>query len=122
MGRTTLLSITVLGICPPTGGEIRFRDVRIDTLPSHRIAHQGIGLVPEGRRIFSNLSVREYLARRPLAMASGRTPGRSNECWDSSLGLKNACPTTGNLLSGERATDVGNRSRARGQSHTIDSR
>ncbi|MGT2509487.1 ABC transporter ATP-binding protein [Cupriavidus basilensis] len=98
MGRTTLIN-TVLGICPPTGGEIRFRDVRIDTLPSHRIAHQGIGLVPEGRRIFSNLSVRENLL---VAARHGKRPN----AWtlERVLGffprLKERLSNHGNLLSG----------------------
>jgi branched-chain amino acid transport system ATP-binding protein len=72
MGRTTLIN-TILGLCPPTGGQILFRGTRIDALPPHRIAQHGIGIVPEGRRIFSNLSVRENLLvaarhqRRPNA-------------------------------------------------------
>lgn len=98
MGRTTLIN-TILGICPPTGGEIRFRDVRIDLLPSHRIAHQGIGIVPEGRRIFSNLSVRENLL---VAARHGKRPN----AWtlDRVLGffprLKERLSNPGNLLSG----------------------
>ena len=60
MGKTTTVS-AILGICHVTGGEIRFKGTRVEGLPSYQIARRGIGLVPEGRRIFPNLSVRENL-------------------------------------------------------------
>jgi branched-chain amino acid transport system ATP-binding protein len=50
-----------MGLARPHDGEIRFRGDRIDKLPSHKIARLGLGLVPEGRHIFPNLSVRENL-------------------------------------------------------------
>jgi branched-chain amino acid transport system ATP-binding protein len=46
---------------PPQSGEIRFDGVRIDALPPHRIARLGLGYVPEERRIFTDLTVRENL-------------------------------------------------------------
>src|SRR6201995_1214718 len=60
MGKTTTIR-SIMGLTPARAGSIRFagRDVR--TLPSFRVAQLGIGLVPEGRQIFPNLTVRENL-------------------------------------------------------------
>jgi branched-chain amino acid transport system ATP-binding protein len=60
MGKTTTVR-SLTGLLPPKSGEIIFRGERIDALPPHRIARMGVGLVPEGRHIFPNLSVRENL-------------------------------------------------------------
>ena len=60
MGKTTTVR-TLTGLLPPKRGAIAFRGRRIDGLPPHRIARLGFGLVPEGRRIFPNLTVRENL-------------------------------------------------------------
>jgi branched-chain amino acid transport system ATP-binding protein len=60
MGKSTAVA-AIMGLLPIRGGEIRFNGERIDGLPPHRIAQRGIGLVPEGRRIFPNLSVFENL-------------------------------------------------------------
>ncbi len=67
MGKTSTL-LTVMGRLRPRLGRIVFAGQRIDTLPCFRIARAGIGLVPEGRQVFANLTVRENLvatARRP---------------------------------------------------------
>jgi branched-chain amino acid transport system ATP-binding protein len=60
MGKTTTVS-SIMGILRPSGGEILFDRQPIHGLPTHRIARLGIGLVPEGRQIFPNLTVRENL-------------------------------------------------------------
>ena len=60
MGKTTTVR-AILGLTPPQGGEIRFGGERIDGWKPDRIARAGIGLVPEGRQIFPNLTVRENL-------------------------------------------------------------
>jgi branched-chain amino acid transport system ATP-binding protein len=60
MGKTTMVS-SIMGICQPHAGCIRFAERRIDGVAPHLIAAAGVGLVPEGRRIFPNLSVRENL-------------------------------------------------------------
>jgi branched-chain amino acid transport system ATP-binding protein len=60
MGKTTAIS-SVLGLIRPRGGRIRFIGKDIAGLQSYRIARLGIGLVPEGRRCFPNLTVRENL-------------------------------------------------------------
>ncbi len=59
-GKTTLIN-TVSGINLPAAGEIRFCGQRIDGLPSHQIASRGLTQVPEGRKIFITLTVRENL-------------------------------------------------------------
>ncbi len=73
MGKTTTLS-TIIGIVRAEGGAIRFEGAPIHDLPPYRIARLGLGLVPEGRQIFPNLTVRENLvatARRGME-AKGR--------------------------------------------------
>jgi branched-chain amino acid transport system ATP-binding protein len=67
MGKTTTIS-SIMGILPPKKGELYFDDVPIRGLPPYRIAQHGIGLVPEGRQVFSNLTVRENL----IATAANR--------------------------------------------------
>lgn len=58
MGKTTTIR-SIMGIVRPRGGEIVFNGTAIQKLPSYRIAQLGLGLVPEGRQIFPNLTVRE---------------------------------------------------------------
>ena len=60
MGKTTTVH-SILGILQPHGGRIMFEGLEIQGLPSYRVAQSGVGLVPEGRQIFPNLSVRENL-------------------------------------------------------------
>ena len=60
MGKTTTVH-SIMGITPVRAGRITFDGEPIHGLPSHRIARAGIGLVPEGRQVFPNLSVRENL-------------------------------------------------------------
>ncbi len=67
MGKTTTVR-SVMGMTPPRSGTIVFRDERIDRERSDRIARRGIALVPEGRQIFPNLTVRENL----VAFAANR--------------------------------------------------
>ncbi|MCB0066622.1 MAG: ATP-binding cassette domain-containing protein, partial [Caldilineaceae bacterium] len=60
MGKSTLLK-TLMGLLPTTGGQITFDGVPIARLPTWRRSRLGFGYVPQGRGIFSNLSVRENL-------------------------------------------------------------
>jgi branched-chain amino acid transport system ATP-binding protein len=60
MGKTTTVR-SVMGLTGARAGSIRFDRREIRALPSYRIAQLGIGLVPEGRQIFPNLSTRENL-------------------------------------------------------------
>ncbi len=59
MGKTT----TIRAVCRmmPFGGSVRFSGVDLAGMASHKAAHLGIGLVPEGRRCFGNLTVEENL-------------------------------------------------------------
>jgi branched-chain amino acid transport system ATP-binding protein len=72
MGKTTLVR-TLMGLLPCRGGHIRFDGQSLDRMPAHRIARLGLGLVPEGRLVCGNLTVRENLiaTERPAAGASG---------------------------------------------------
>ena len=60
MGKTTTIR-SIMGLTPARAGAIRFSGREVRSLPSYRIAKLGIGLVPEGRQIFPNLTVRENL-------------------------------------------------------------
>ncbi len=66
VGKTTLIR-SIIGFTPPRRGAIRFKGTDITRLPSYQIARMGIGLIPQGRRIFPSLDVREHLevAARP---------------------------------------------------------
>lgn len=59
-GKSTTMK-TILGIVKPTSGRVEFMGERIDGLPTHTIVRRGISPVPEARRIFARLSVRENL-------------------------------------------------------------
>jgi branched-chain amino acid transport system ATP-binding protein len=72
MGKTTTVH-AVMGLLPARRGMVEFEGKRVDHLPAFRIARLGFGLVPEGRQIFPNLSVRENL----VAASANRT-GRPN--------------------------------------------
>ena len=60
MGKTTVVR-AIMGLVPVAGGSIVFEGRDIRNLPSHEIARRGFGLVPEGRQVFGNLTVRENL-------------------------------------------------------------
>lgn len=68
MGKSTTIR-SIMGLTPVSQGVISFEGQRIEALPSYRIARLGLGLVPEGRQIFPNLTVRENL----LATAANYT-------------------------------------------------
>ena len=68
MGKTTTV-LSLMGIVRPKGGSIRMGDQPLTGLPSYRIAKAGLGLVPEGRQVFPNLTVRENL----VATAANRS-------------------------------------------------
>jgi branched-chain amino acid transport system ATP-binding protein len=69
MGKTTTVR-SIMGLTPAAAGSIRFDGEEIRGLPAYRIAERGIGLVPEGRQVFSNLTTRENL----IATAANRGP------------------------------------------------
>jgi len=59
-GKTTMLR-TISGLLRPRRGEVRFEGERIDRLPCHRVVERGVVHVPEGRKVFPSLAVRENL-------------------------------------------------------------
>src|SRR6476661_7706840 len=72
MGKTTTVR-SIMGLTPARAGSIRFKGEEIAALAPYRIAQRGIGLVPEGRRIFPNLTVRENLLATAAAKPDGWT-------------------------------------------------
>lgn len=60
MGKTTTIH-SITGLVPPSAGSIVFDGVELVGKPSFKIANLGIGLVPEGRQVFPNLSLWENL-------------------------------------------------------------
>ena len=68
MGKTTTIK-SIMGLVPPRSGQISFDGQQIEQAQSFKIARMGIGLVPEGRQVFPNLTVSENL----IATASNRT-------------------------------------------------
>ena len=80
MGKTTTVR-SIMGLTPARAGAIRFRGHDIRRLPAYRVAQLGIGLVPEGRQVFANLTARENL----IATAANRAG--ASERWT----LKKVC-------------------------------
>jgi len=71
MGKTTTVR-SIMGMVRTQAGSIRFEGRQLRGLPSYRIARAGLGLVPEGRQVFPNLTVRENLV---ATAASGEARG-----------------------------------------------
>jgi len=67
-GKTTAIR-SIVGFTPPRAGRVLFDGRAIERWPSYRIARSGLALVPQGRRIFAPLSVRENL------LLGARAPG-----------------------------------------------
>src|SRR5438552_5604293 len=82
MGKTTTVR-SIMGITPPRAGRIEFDGAAIHGLPPYRVAQAGLGLVPEGRQVFPNLTVRENL----VATASNRAGQRDPWTLDAVLAL-----------------------------------
>jgi len=76
MGRSTTIKC-LFGMLPAMGGEITVGGQKTNGLPSHRIARRGLALVPEGRQIFTTLSVEENL----VATAADRRQVRRSAPW-----------------------------------------
>ena len=74
MGKTTLVR-SVAGLTPPRRGEVVFRGRSLQGMPPYAIAQQGIAIVPQGRRIFKSLSVRENLLLPTSLLARSSSRG-----------------------------------------------
>ena len=70
VGKTTLLK-TIMGLLPVTSGSIKLEDCELAKQPAELRAHKGIGYVPQGREIFTQLSVEENLRVGLLARGDG---------------------------------------------------
>lgn len=101
MGKTTTVR-TITGLMPPRGGAVSFAGQAIAGLPAYRVAQAGIGLVPEGRQIFPNLSVRENLiaTARPPRVGSPTEPWTLERIYQLFPRLAERQSNMGNQLSG----------------------
>ena len=118
MGKTTTI-LSIMGILPLRSGEIVFDGKRMNGWPSFRVARLGLGLVPEGRQVFPNLTVKENIA----VMASHA--GRSERRWTYDAVLELFPPLAARVRRGgpafrRRTADARNRTRARDQSSLVD--
>lgn len=82
-GKSTLIN-AISGILPVNGGMISFNEVKISSLPSYKIVDMGIIQVPEGRRLFPAMTVRENLL---LGAYCPRAKGQRQEKMDEILAL-----------------------------------
>jgi branched-chain amino acid transport system ATP-binding protein len=73
MGKTTTVRC-IMGLTPIRAGTITLDGQPIHALPSYRIAQRGLALVPEGRQVFPNLTVRENLLATAAARQAGARP------------------------------------------------
>lgn len=78
-GKTTTIN-TIVGFVPPRRGEIIFKDEDVTTEQSHTTARMGMALVPQGRRLFPSLSVREN-----ITLGARTREGNGNADWNLDL-------------------------------------
>lgn len=97
-GKTTTFR-TIMGLNPPSRGQIRFNDVDVTGTPSYQLVRKGMGWVPDDRRIFVDLSVGENLeiAERE---ASGEDKWDKQKVYELFPALKDLDSRKGGLLSG----------------------
>lgn len=98
MGKTTTIR-SIIGFTPPRSGEVWFKGKEVSHLPPHKICQMGLGLVPQGRRIFPSLTVKENLTigARPSKRSDGWSLERVYSLFPI---LKERANNRGNLLSG----------------------
>jgi branched-chain amino acid transport system ATP-binding protein len=99
MGKTTTIR-SLMGMVPTHGGSITFEGREVRNLKDYQIAKLGLGLVPEGRQVFPNLTVRENL----IATAANRTgtdkPWEVDHIVEMFPNLGDRMSNMGNQLSG----------------------
>jgi branched-chain amino acid transport system ATP-binding protein len=98
VGKTTLCR-SIVGFTPARAGRVVFNDVEITAESPHRICRMHLSLVPQGRRVFSSLTVKEHLA---IAATKGRLPAPWNvrKVFDVFPRLEERRDHRGNELSG----------------------
>ncbi|WP_439371663.1 ABC transporter ATP-binding protein [Bradyrhizobium sp. PMVTL-01] len=99
MGKTTTIR-SIMGLTPARSGAIRFAGAEVRQLPSYRIAKLGVGLVPEGRQIFPNLTVRENLVAAAADRFGSPNPWTLAAIYSLFPRLAERAANMGNQLSG----------------------
>ena len=99
MGKTTTVR-SIMGLTPAMAGAIRFDGREIRGLPAYQVAKLGIGLVPEGRQIFPNLTARENLVAAAANREGVREPWTLDRVCALFPRIAERLPSMGNLLSG----------------------
>jgi branched-chain amino acid transport system ATP-binding protein len=98
-GKSTILN-TIAGLQRPDSGSILYRNVEIGPLDAHHIVKQGLALVPEGRRIFGNLTVYENLRLAGFQISPGEIERRIRRVYDYFPRLDERKNQLGDTLSG----------------------
>jgi len=99
MGKTTTVS-SLMGIVPSKAGSIAFDGRAMRGLASYRVAQAGLGLVPEGRQIFPNLTVRENLVATAANRSGRASPWTLDRVYALFPNLEARARNYGNQLSG----------------------
>jgi branched-chain amino acid transport system ATP-binding protein len=99
MGKTTTVR-SIMGLTPAIAGSIRFAGEEIREVPSYRVAQLGIGLVPEGRQVFPNLTARENLVATAANRGDAADPWTLDKVCALFPRLAQRIGSMGNLLSG----------------------
>jgi branched-chain amino acid transport system ATP-binding protein len=99
MGKTTTIR-AIMGLLPASAGQIRFQGRPIHRLPSYRVAQAGLALVPEGRQVFPNLTVRENLVATAANRAARPDPWTVEKVFELFPSLVARARTLGGSLSG----------------------
>jgi branched-chain amino acid transport system ATP-binding protein len=98
-GKSTTLR-AIMGLVPAKSGEIRFRGESTRSVPTFRLVRSGLTLVPEGRAIFANLSVRENLEMGAYARRDSGLAGDFDKVFELFPRLKERQKQTAGTLSG----------------------
>jgi branched-chain amino acid transport system ATP-binding protein len=98
MGKTTTV-LSIMGVVRPKGGRVELEGKALSGLPSYRVAKSGLGLVPEGRQVFPNLTVRENLVAT-AAQRGGRAGWTLDKVYGLFPALRERQGHYGNQLSG----------------------
>ena len=99
MGKSTTIK-SIMGLTPVTRGRITFNGVETHQLPSYQVARQGLGLVPEGRQIFPNLTVLENIMVGAANRGGRKEPYTLDEVLEIFPRLAERLKNYGNQLSG----------------------
>ena len=99
MGKTTTIR-SIMGLIKPRAGSIWFQDQNITDWPAFRIANTGLGLAPEGRHIFPNLTVMENLIATSKNKNQFTDPWTVEKVFALFPGLESRIKIKGNRISG----------------------